>query len=335
MVPVSLPTLHIGPKPDAVSDSSFGAAFRVSSKLVMSLVFVAATISGSVGAEDAIAPVGPVELVRDGFQFVEGPAYEPTSGVLYFSDIPANKIYAMDSAGEFSEFTDASNHTNGIVFASGGKFAGKLVACQMDGRVVLYDTSTKTYDVLADKYDGQRFNAPNDLVVDAVGGIYFTDPLFLAPEPLPQGIQAVYYRSVDGEVTRLTGDIAAPNGIALSPDGKRLYVIPSRQSEMLVYDVTGPGKIGAGEVFCTLKQPEGKSGTGGDGMAVDEQGNLYITTDLGVQIYSPAGEYRGLVETAEQPANVTFGGADRKTLYITARTGLYRAQMPIAGLKPN
>ncbi len=156
-----------------------------------------------------------------------------------------------------------------------------------------------------------------------------------APQPLPQEIQAVYYRAADGTVSRVTGNIAAPNGVALSPDGKRLYVIPTQQAEMLVYEVTGPGKIGPAEVFCTLRQPQGRTGTGGDGMVVDEQGNLYITSNLGVQIFSAEGQYRGRVQTPEQPANVTFGGPEFKTLYITARTGLYRAEMPIAGLKPN
>jgi gluconolactonase len=281
-----------------------------------------------------IQPVGPVELVRDGFEFTEGPAYDP-AGVLYFSDIPANKIYAMDDMGEFSVFTDESSHTNGIVYVTSGKYAHKLVACQMDGRIALYHSSTGRADVLTDSYDGNRFNAPNDLVVDAHDGIYFTDPFFRAPQPLPQEIQAVYYRAGDGTVSRITGHIAAPNGIALSPDSKRLYVIPTQQAEMLVYEISGPGKIGEAKVFCTLRQPEGKSGTGGDGMAVDVQGNLYITSNLGVQIFSADGQYRGLIETSEQPANVTFGGPELKTLYITARTGLYRAEMPIAGLKPN
>lgn len=284
--------------------------------------------------QDMIQPVGPVERVRDGFEFTEGPAYDP-AGVLYFSDIPANKIYAMDDAGEFSVFTDDSSHTNGIVYVTSGKYAHKLIACQMDGRIALYHSSTGRADVLADSFEGKRFNAPNDLVVDTHDGIYFTDPFFRAPQPLPQEIQAVYYRTGDGAVSRITGHIAAPNGIALSPDGTRLYVIPTMQAEMLVYEITAPGKVGEPQVFCTLRQPEGKSGTGGDGMAVDQQGNLYITSSLGVQIFSPAGEYRGLVETPEQPANVTFGGPQLKTLYITARTGLYRAEMPIAGLRPN
>ncbi len=136
-------------------------------------------------------------------------------------------------------------------------------------------------------------------------------------------------------MTRVTGDIAAPNGIALSPDGTKLYVAPSRQAEMLVYDVDGPGKLSGGRTLCRLKQPEGKDDTGGDGMVVDAEGNLYFTTNLGVEIFSAEGKHRGLVVFPEQPANVTFGGADGNTMYVTARTGLYRVKMPIAGLKPN
>lgn len=312
-------------------------------ELIASLsIVVSFALAGSYGlsksfaqAQETIQPTGAVELIRAGFEFLEGPAYEPQSGVLYFSDIPANKIYTLNASGEIGVFTDDSRHTNGIVYVSGGKFAGKLAACQMDGQVAIYDPKTKDFEVLAAEYGNARFNAPNDLVVDAQGGIYFTDPLFRAPQPLPQEIQAVYYRASDGTVTQLTENLAAPNGVALSPDGKRLYVIPSQQADMLVYEISGPGKIGEGKVFCTLKQPEGKTQTGGDGMVVDVEGNLYITSNLGVQIFSAEGEYRGLVQLDQQPANVTFGGEDLKTLYITARTGLYRVQMPIAGLKPN
>lgn len=286
-------------------------------------------------AADPISPVGLVQVVRDDFEFTEGPAYDPTSKTLYFSDIPANKIYALDAKGEVSVFLDPSNHTNGIVSRRDGESTGKLFACQMDGQIVAYDTKTKATEVLADQYDGERFNAPNDLVVDRDGGVYFTDPLFRAPQPLPQEIQAVYYRAADGNVTRVTGPIAAPNGVALSPDGKRLYVVPSMQAEMLAYPVTGPGKLGDETVLCKLVQPEGKSGTGGDGMVVDVEGNLYITSQLGVQIFSATGEYRGIVQTPQVPANVTFGDEDGKTMYITARTGLYKVRMPIAGLTPN
>ncbi len=288
----------------------------------------------AIGQETAVTktirPTGEIETVHQGFDFTEGPAWDPR-GVLYFSDIPNATIHRLGDNDKLSKFTADSKHTNGIMVAADGR----ILACQMDGQVVSYDVDSAKATVLADSFQGKRFNAPNDLVIDKSGGIYFTDPLFRAPEPLPQGIQAVYYISAAGEVSRATDHIAAPNGIGLSPDGKRLYVAPSRQAEMLVYDVDGPGKLSGGRTLCRLKQPEGKDDTGGDGMAVDVEGNLYFTTNLGVEIFSSGGQHRGLVRFPEQPANVTLGGPDGKTMYVTARTGLYRVRMPIAGLKPN
>ncbi|MAI69315.1 MAG: gluconolactonase [Rhodopirellula sp.] len=302
--------------------------------MVVSLVIVhicGLCVAEQASDEGGVRPVGKVEEVKTGFTFTEGPAWSQ-QGSLFFTDIPNAKIHLLsEKSNALSTFTSESGHANGILVDA----SNRILVCQMDGRVVQYDADTAKYEVLADKYEGKRFNAPNDLIVDKVGGIYFTDPLFRAPQPLPQGIQAVYYINPRGKVSRLTDDIAAPNGIALSPDGKRLYVIPSRQAEMLVYDVTGPGKIANGRVLCRLKQPQGKDNTGGDGMAIDVEGNLYITTNLGVEIFSQAGKHLGLVAFPQQPANVTFGGADRKTMYVTARTGLYRIAMPIAGLKPN
>lgn len=281
--------------------------------------------------EGGVQPVGKVEEVKTGFTFTEGPAWSQ-QGALFFTDIPNAKIHLLsEKSNALRTFSSDSGHANGILVDA----SNRILVCQMDGRVVQYDANTAKYKVLADKYKGKRFNAPNDLIVDKLGGIYFTDPLFRAPQPLPQGIQAVYYINPDGKVSRLTDDIAAPNGIGLSPGGKRLYVIPSRQAEILVYDVIGPGKIANGRTLCRLKQPQGKDNTGGDGMAVDVEGNLYITTNLGVEIISQSGKHLGLVAFPQQPANVTFGGADRKTMYVTARTGLYRVAMPIAGLKPN
>ena len=293
--------------------------------------FVPLLIAPAWGQSDAkIEPVGPIETIETGFAFTEGPAWDPR-GVLYFTDIPNTTIHRVGSDDAVTAFTTGSKHANGLLVAADGR----MLACQMDGQVVSYDVETGESEVLADRYNGTRFNAPNDLVIDDQGGIYFTDPLFRAPDPLPQGIQAVYYISVDGKVSRVTEAIAAPNGIGLSPDGKRLYVIPSRQAEMLVYDVKSPGELSDGRTLCRLTQPEGKDGTGGDGMAVDVQGNLYITTNLGVEIFSAAGEKRGLVVFDQQPANVTFAGPDRKTMVVTARSGVYRVPMPIAGLEPN
>ncbi|MEM8667132.1 MAG: SMP-30/gluconolactonase/LRE family protein [Planctomycetota bacterium] len=278
-----------------------------------------------------IKPVGDIETVQDGFSFTEGPAWDPSSKSLFFTDIPNNTIHRLDAQGKMTAFTTESNHANGLMVVADGR----MLACQMDGQLVAYDLKTAKFEVLADQFDGKRFNAPNDLVIDTAGGVYFTDPLFRAPTPLPQGVQAVYYREASGKIRRVTDDLAAPNGIGLSPDGKQLYVIPSRQSKMLVYDVEGPGKLSAGSVLCELKQPAGKSNTGGDGMTMDVEGNLYITTNLGVEIVSPKGDHLGLVVFPQQPANVTFAGEDRKTMYVTARTGLYRVRMPIAGLAPN
>jgi gluconolactonase len=184
---------------------------------------------------------------------------------------------------------------------------------------------------LAGTYEGKRFNAPNDLVVDRSGGVYFTDPHFRAPEPLPQAVTAVYYIAAGGKVSRLIDDLKAPNGVILSPDEKTLYVIPSMQEEMMAYPVEAPGKLGKGRVFCRTKQAEGRQGTGGDGLTIDTKGNLYIATGLGLQVFNPHGELLGIIALPEAPANVTFGGKDRKTLYVTARTSLYTAPMEAQG----
>ena len=290
------------------------------------------TTKEDAAAKSLIQPLGEVEKIAGDLAFTEGPAWDPADGVLYFTDIPNASIHKIGTDGKQSLFTDESAHTNGIMITA----SGRMLGCQMDGQLVEYDKATgKVTKVLASEFEGTRFNAPNDLVVDKEGGVYFTDPMFRAPMPLPQEIQAVYYVSADGDVSRVTQDIAAPNGIGLSPDGKQLYVCPSKQSEMLVYDVEGPGKVSGGRTFCEVKQPAGKSGTGADGIVLDVEGNVYITTHLGVEIFSPSGKHRGLVTFPEQPANVTLGGTDGKTMFVTARNGVYKVAMPIAGLKPN
>lgn len=273
-----------------------------------------------------VGPTGETTKLHGDMQFTEGPAWDGKGG-LYFTDIPADTIRKTDGK-TLETFAEESGHCNGLMFDA----AGTLYACSMDGAVVAFDADgNKT--VIADKHDGKRFNAPNDLVIDRTGGIYFTDPRFRAPRDLPQGEEAVYYRSADGEVTRLkTGlDKKAPNGVILSPDEKTLYVIPSMQEEMMSYPVTKPGVIGEGKVFCKLKQPEGIDDTGGDGLSVDTKGNVYITSQLGVQVFSPEGKLLGVIELPEQPANVTFGGPEGKTLYATARKSVYAVPMEAEG----
>ncbi|WP_298861402.1 SMP-30/gluconolactonase/LRE family protein [uncultured Gimesia sp.] len=293
------------------------------------LLFMSATTQAETKNDiPGIGPVGkPVKLFTD-FKFTEGPAFD-LKGNLYFTDIPDNKIYKVNSKGKLSVFLEPSNHCNGLMLD--GEHG--LLACEMDGRLVSINLKNKKVTPLTSEYQGKRYNAPNDLVIDRSGGIYFTDPHFRSPEPLPQKVVAVYYRSVDGKVTRLADDLKAPNGVILSPDEKTLYVIPSMQKEMWAYPVTSPGKIGKGRVFCTLKQEPGykEPGRGGDGLTVDTKGNLYITTGLGLQVYSPEGKLLGIISVPEKPANVTFGGKDNASLFITARKSLYRIDTKAKG----
>ena len=277
---------------------------------------------------ETIGPISKVSQVAGDLKFTEGPTSDD-QGNLYFTDIPANKIYKWTSEGELEVFLEPSGHANGLLWTA--KYG--LLACQMDGQVVAIDPSDRSLKVLAKEYQGNRFNAPNDLVVDSSGGIYFTDPLYRAPTPLPQATMGVYYIAANGAVTRVIESLPAPNGINLSPEEKTLYVIPSQEKRMWKYAVTEPGKLGPRQLLCELAQPEGSegAGSGGDGCAVDNQGNIYITTSLGVQVISPDGERLGIIEFPEHPANVTFGGRNLDTLYVTTRTGLYRAKMSSRG----
>ncbi|MCA9042171.1 MAG: SMP-30/gluconolactonase/LRE family protein [Planctomycetaceae bacterium] len=281
------------------------------------------------GAEpiEGIGPTGEVKELFTDFAFTEGPASDG-KGNLYFTDIPNNRINKVDAQGALASFLEPSGHCNGLMFDQ----QGMLYASSMDGSLISINVETKETTTLAADYDGKRFNAPNDLVIDKSGGIYFTDPRYRAPDPWPQGVEAVYYRAADGTVTRLLEDRDAPNGVILSPDETKLYVIPSKETTMYVYPVESPGKLGTATTFCELKQPEDitKRG-GGDGLTIDVNGNLYITSALGLQVFTPAGEHLGIIEFPQQPANATFGGPENKTLYVTARTSLYAVEMEVAG----
>ncbi|HVX10386.1 MAG TPA: SMP-30/gluconolactonase/LRE family protein [Pirellulales bacterium] len=297
--------------------------------LVASLVLFIASVSAdekkSAGPIPGIGPKGEVTKVQGEFKFTEGSAADK-DGNIYFSDIPANLVYRLAADGKASIFRKPSNHTNGRFNAQ-----GELVSCEMDGQLVAVSPDGKQVRPLAATYEGKRFNAPNDLVIDRSGGVYFTDPHFLAPDPLPQGVTAVYYVGGGGLVKRLVDDLKAPNGVILSTDEKTLYVVPTMQEEVMAYPIESPGKIGKGTVFCRLEQRPGQQGHGGDGLTIDTQGNLYITSDLGLQVFDREGKHLGNIEVPEQPANVAFGGSDFKTLYITARTSLYRADMEATG----
>ena len=273
-----------------------------------------------------IGPVGKIVKLHSGFKFTEGPAAD-REGNVYFSDIPNERIHKVDKDGKLSIFREKSNRANGLMVNA----KGEIVACEMAGRVVAISSDGKKVRVLADNFEDKPFNAPNDLVIDKQGGVYFTDPSFGAKKPLPQGKTGVYYIAPDGKVTRLIDDLGLPNGVKLSPDEKTLYVIPTGPAEMMAYPVEAPGKLGKGRVFCKLQGKDSKKGTGGDGCTIDTKGNLYITSQIGVQVFNPEGNFLGNITFPEQPANVTFGGSDMKTLYVTARSSLYTVPMEAAG----
>jgi len=278
----------------------------------------------SINAQD-FPGAGKALKVHGGFQFTEGPTYNGKH--LYFTDIPNDRIMRTDLKGNLEIFLEACGHCNGLMFDGNTR----LIACRMDGELISVDTTSKAVKTLASNYNGKRFNACNDLVIDKTGGIYFTDPRYRAPEPWPQTQEAFYYRSTKGVVTRLGDDLAAPNGIILSPDESTLYVLPSMQKQLHAYTVKSPGDLAGKRVLFEVKQPADKENSGGDGMSVDVQGNLYLTTDIGVQVVSAQGKLLGVIPFPEQPANCSFGGPEMKTLFATCRTGLYAVDMPIPG----
>ncbi|MCC6487086.1 MAG: SMP-30/gluconolactonase/LRE family protein [Candidatus Hydrogenedentes bacterium] len=280
--------------------------------MLSSVVLVAALIAGA--AEDYVA--GPVETVAEGFQFTEGPVWVPKDGLI-FSDIPADTIFKADK----SVFRTPSGKSNGLNLDT----KGRLIACEHWNRRVTRTEEDGSITVLADSYDGKKLNSPNDVTVRSDGFFFFTDPPYgLEGREQEQPCQGVYALSPDGKLTRIADDFIKPNGIGLSPDEKTLYVADTEGNHIRAFDVAEDGSLSNGRVFCALPGP--------DGMAVDEKGNVWSTCGEGVQIFTPSGELVHTVETPQGPANCAFGGEDGKTLYITARTGVYKVRCVNKGL---
>lgn len=282
--------------------------------------------------------------------FLEGPAWHP-SGVLYFSDIAGNRILQMSSAGEVSVFRADSGRTNGNTFDA----LGRLISCEGAEfgpggrrRVVRTDLATGAVEVLTDRFEGRRYNAPNDVCVDIQGRIWFTDPYYWTDiGSLEMGCEAVYCID-DGRVRRVVSqpDIGRPNGLAMTPDGRTLYVvdshnIPGGNRKVWSFEVSSAGQLsGQRQVF------DFGQGRGGDGMRLDRQGNLWIaagvnkvrgpheTADVaaGVYVVSPQGELLGRIPIAEDTiTNLAFGDADLQTLFVTAGKTLFRLRVHVPG----
>jgi sugar lactone lactonase YvrE len=268
---------------------------------------------------------GPVEVreVAAGFTFTEGPA-TAGNGDVFFTDIPQEKIHVWRAAtGRIDTWLEKTDKINGLFFRPDGT----LVGCQMGAgrRVVSIDPTTKAITPLAERFEGKRFNAPNDLVIDAHGGVWFTDPAYgRTPEEKELSEEAVYWIAADGSSVRKVADgFRRPNGIALSPDEKTLYVADRDADITVAFPVEGPGRVGPRRQFADI---------GSDGFAVDEQGNLYLTPKAAaIRVFSPTGKQQGEISLPVPAANITFGGPDRRTLLITARDRVFTLPMKVKG----
>ena len=288
-----------------------------------------------------------IEKLQGGFQFTEGPVWiNENGGFLLFSDIPANTIYKWTPNGQTSTFLKPvfeGDYKEGHFVGSNGLLLdpdGNLVLCEHGGRRISSmpspsgDTSRTT---VVDKYNGKKLNSPNDAIFHSNGSLYFTDPPYgLAQQdddPAKElEFNGIFRLSSDGELVLLNRDQTRPNGIALSPNEKTLYVANSDSEKKLwmSYAVNEDGTLGNGSGFFDASSSVADGLP--DGLALDSQGNIYATGPGGVWIFTPVGKHLGTIQPEEIPANVTFGGNDGMTLYMTARTGLYRIRLKSKGL---
>jgi gluconolactonase len=296
------------------TSATFGAAAAV---LLLAFPLLAQTPAGIPGV---VAPGGEPELVQEGFVFTEGPVGTPDGG-LYFSDIRPNRIYHLEPGGKIALIREQSNGANGLAVTKDGD----LLAAEGDGKRISRRSSDGTVTTVTEGSEGRPFLSPNDLIPDAKGGIYITDP---GPRPVVPGRPTyVYYLPAGAKHPVVIDDkIARPNGLTLTRDGRTLIVDDTISAIVFAYDVEPDGSVKNKRSFAKLREiPEGKE-SGADGMALDREERVYITTMAGVQVFDAKGEYLGTIKVPRQPANAAFAGPDRRVLYITAREGLYRVK---------
>ncbi len=277
--------------------------------------------------QDIFDDSAKLEKVAGDFQFIEGPIWHP-DGFLLFSDIPANIIYKFGSNQQVEVFRRPSGKANGNTLDK----ENRLLTAEHENRRVSRTEKDGKVITLADRYEGKRLNSPNDLVVKSDGSIYFTDPSYgVNKEQQELGFYGVYRLASDGKLTLLVKDLVLPNGIAFSPDEKKLYVNNSEAKYIAVFDVKPDGTVTNERLFADLK--DASQGGVPDGLKVDLQGNVYSTGPGGVWILSPDGKLLGKISVPETATNLAWGESDRKTLYITGSTSLYRIRLKIAGVR--
>lgn len=303
-----------------------------------------------------------LERVATGFGFTEGVTWAPQgkSGYLLFSDIPANVVYRMGADGKATIFREKSGYQKsdlwrvGMPFTNGKKEddpgferfnmsgsnglaldrQGRLVIAAFGGRAIERIEKNGKRTVLADRYQGKRLNGPNDVVVRKDGSIYFTDTfgglLKLDKDPAKELNELGLYMIRDGKVTQIIDDIDNPNGLAFSPDEKTFYANGGRDRFIRRYDVKADGTVENGAVLVDFSANPTPGIT--DGMKVDTQGNVWTTGPGGVWVIAPTGKALGVIPLPEGGTNLAFGDGDRKTLYISARTSIYKIRTNVAGL---
>ena len=295
------------------------------------------------GLDDVVGADARVEQVAGGFAFTEGPLWSP-EGALLFSSPNTNVIYRWDPRGEVTVFRSKSGYTgtdigryhqpgsNGLTFDPDGR----LVMCQHGNRRVLRVEPHGNTTVVADRYEGARLNSPNDVVSRSDGTIFFTDPPFGLPGVFDDPAKELPFSGVfavrDGEVILITDELAGPNGLAFSPDERYLYVgnWDVERKVIMRYALDEHCVVREATVFADLTDEPGEDAL--DGIKVDEAGNVYACGPGGVWIIAPTGERLGLLRLPEDPHNLAWGEDDRRTLYITALTGVYRIRLDVPGV---
>ena len=296
------------------------------------------------GINKIVGPNPKVFKLAEGFKFTEGPVW--TRDGLLFSDPNANTIYKYSTDGKLSVFRTPSGYSgadiaeyrqpgsNGITLDP----AGNIVFDQHGNRRVVRLEKDGSETVLADKFEGKRFNSPNDLVYRSDGTLFFTDPPFGLPkfgdDPRKELPHSGVYSLYKGKLQLVTKEFTGPNGIALSPDEKYLYIGNWDDNRKVVYryELQADGTVKNGKLFFDFTSIKGEDAI--DGVKVDVEGNVYVSAPGGLHILSPEGKHLGTLLTPQHAHNMAWGDDDGKTLYLAARTGLYRIKLNIAGVRP-